>query len=186
MNEAIFDSAQVALRAAYRAEVNAVYPKSATAIALDALVTSPGKSVNSYSRHTDTRGLKPHEYFAQCALVRHALENTDLLTLEEIYAVWARYACNYKRTLGYAGIAKHIGCLTSNQQACLFDIVRSIYQNETVYSERVLAQKYGCSRSSVNADRNKAISADYSLHTSALMRVDAQLKAMGLVGELMM
>lgn len=184
MNEAIFDSAQVALRAAYFAEVNAVYPKSATAIALDALVTTSGKSHRSHSRHIDTRGLKPHEYFAQCALIRNAVEHKNLLTFEEIYAIWARYACNHKKALGYVGIAKHIEKLTSNQGKCLLDIVCSIYLDDPAYSERALAQKHGCSRHSINVDKNKAISADYSLHASALMRVDMRLKSAGLVGEL--
>lgn len=185
MNAPVFDSVEVALTAAYRAEVEAVYPKSATAVALEAMMKTTGRVFDStHVRRIDTRGLKPLEYFAQCSLVRETAENKSRLTFEEIYALWARYAWNYKKELGYAGIAKHVESLTSNKGACLMDIVRSIYHSNKNYSERTLAQKYACTRSSVNTDRSKVFSIDYSLHALAVTRLDERLKAVGLVGEL--
>ena len=185
MNEPIFDSVEVALGAAFRAEVDAVYPKSGTAVALNAMMKTSGWVFDDYRvRRIDTRGLRPLEYFAQCALVREVVESRKLLTLEEIYAIWARYAWGYKKELGYAGVAKHVESLTSNAGECLLNIVRSIYQGEKIFSERALAQKYGCSRSSIHVDRHKVISADYSLHALAVIRLDGVLKNVGVVGEL--
>lgn len=185
MNDAIFCDVETALKAAYRAEVNAVSPKSSTAITLDHITKTSRNAQDDYStRRIDTRGLRPLEYFGQCALIRETVENCNLLIPVEIYALWARYALNYKKNLGYEGIAKHIEKLTNNQGVCLTDIVRSIYQNDITYSERSLAQKYNCSRSSINLDRHKAMSADYSLHALSTMRLDAQLKSTGIVGRL--